>query len=60
MDYQPHTAYNAGKFGVRAVWRSVRGRVGDLGVRSNLIAPWYIDTPMVSSGFPSVFAVVGR
>ncbi len=49
IDYPSHTVYNAGKFGVRAMFRSVRGSAAkEMNVRCNLIAPWYIDTPMTA------------
>jgi len=45
-DLSWNTTCNAAKFGVRGLWRSLRGGVGDYGIRSNLIAPWFIHTPM--------------
>lgn len=49
IDYGGHSVYNAGKFGVRGLWRSIRAQAAnDLNVRCNLIAPWYIDTPMTA------------
>lgn len=47
VDYPNNSAYAAGKFGVRGLWRSIRSRAPELGVRTNLIAPWFVDTPMV-------------
>lgn len=47
-DYPNNTAYAAGKFGVRGLWRSLRSRAPEVGVRTNLIAPWFVDTPMVA------------
>ena len=48
IDYPGHSTYNAGKFGVRGIFRSVRSNASKLRVRTNLIAPWYIDTPMTT------------
>jgi 5'-hydroxyaverantin dehydrogenase len=48
VDYPNNSAYAAGKFGVRGLWRSIRSRAPELGVRTNLIAPWFVDTPMVA------------
>jgi 5'-hydroxyaverantin dehydrogenase len=47
------SAYNAAKFGVRGLWRSLRGGVSGLSpqhnIRVNLIAPWFVKTPMTSA-----------
>lgn len=41
--------YSASKFGVRGLFRSLQKRaLADLGVRCNLIAPWFADTPLVA------------
>lgn len=48
VDYPNNSAYAAAKFGVRGLWRSIRSRAPELGVRTNLIAPWFVDTPMVA------------
>jgi 5'-hydroxyaverantin dehydrogenase len=48
IDYPGHSLYNAGKFGVRGLFRSIRSKTKDMGVRSNLLAPWYIKTPMTA------------
>ncbi|KAJ3537489.1 hypothetical protein NM208_g6286 [Fusarium decemcellulare] len=40
------SAYGASKFAVRGLWKSSRDDLKTLGVRSNLIAPWFIPTPM--------------
>jgi 5'-hydroxyaverantin dehydrogenase len=48
IDYPGHSLYNAGKFGVRGLFRSVRSRAKEMGVRCNLLAPWYIKTPMTA------------
>ena len=49
IDFPKHTTYNASKFGVRGLFRSVRGYSRKFGVRSNLIAPWHIRTPMTAA-----------
>ena len=46
IDFPAHTLYNTGKFAVRGLFRSVRSRSKEMGVRCNLLAPWYISTPM--------------
>jgi 5'-hydroxyaverantin dehydrogenase len=48
IDYPGHSLYNAGKFGVRGLFRSVRSKTKEMGVRCNLLAPWYIKTPMTA------------
>lgn len=48
IDYPGHSLYNAGKFGVRGLFRSIRSKTKEMGVRSNLLAPWYIKTPMTA------------
>lgn len=48
VDYPNNSAYAASKFGVRGLWRSIRSRAPELGVRTNLIAPWFVDTPMTA------------
>lgn len=48
IDYPGHSLYNAGKFGVRGLFRSIRSKAKEMGVRSNLLAPWYIKTPMTA------------
>lgn len=49
IDYPAHSLYNAGKFGVRGLFRSVRSKAKETGVRCNLLAPWYIKTPMTAA-----------
>jgi len=38
--------YTASKWAVRGLFRSIRSKMEDLGYRTNLIAPWVMDTPM--------------
>ncbi|KAL6720613.1 hypothetical protein ACLMJK_002538 [Lecanora helva] len=45
--------YTASKWAVRGLFRSIRSRMEDLGYRTNLIAPWVMDTPM-SKGLASI------
>ncbi|KAJ9660481.1 hypothetical protein H2201_006903 [Coniosporium apollinis] len=47
MDSPKASTYPASKFGVRGLFRSTRARTMDLGVRCNLIAPWFMDTPLI-------------
>ncbi|KJK60750.1 insect type alcohol dehydrogenase ADH-like classical c SDR [Aspergillus parasiticus SU-1] len=42
------STYPASKFGVRGLFRSTRARTRELGVRCNLLAPWFIDTPLIA------------
>lgn len=48
MDSPKASTYPASKFGVRGLFRSTRARTLDIGVRCNLLAPWFIDTPLVA------------
>ena len=48
-DYPNNSAYGAGKFGVRGLFRSVRHHSPRIGVRLNLVAPWFIYTPMTQA-----------
>ena len=53
MDY-PNTDYTASKYATRGIFRSIRTRAISLGIRVNMICPWFIDTPMTAI-FPSLF-----
>ena len=48
MDSPRASTYPASKFGVRGLFRSTRARTLDLGVRCNLLAPWFVDTPLIA------------
>ncbi|KAB8242361.1 Alpha/Beta hydrolase protein [Aspergillus flavus] len=48
MDSPKASTYPASKFGVRGLFRSTRARTRELGVRCNLLAPWFIDTPLIA------------
>ncbi|GAB1195427.1 hypothetical protein APSETT444_004686 [Aspergillus pseudonomiae] len=48
MDTPKASTYPASKFGVRGLFRSTRARTQELGVRCNLLAPWFIDTPLIA------------
>lgn len=48
MDSPKASTYPASKFGVRGLFRSTRARSLDIGVRCNLLAPWFVDTPLVA------------
>lgn len=48
MDSPKASTYPASKFGVRGLFRSTRARTLDIGVRCNLLAPWFVDTPLVA------------
>jgi 5'-hydroxyaverantin dehydrogenase len=49
INYPGHSLYNAGKFGVRGLFRSVRSKAEETGVRCNLLAPRYIKTPITAA-----------
>lgn len=48
MDSPKASTYPASKFGVRGLFRSTRARTMDIGVRCNLLAPWFVDTPLIA------------
>lgn len=48
MDSPKASTYPASKFGVRGLFRSTRARTMDVGVRCNLLAPWFVDTPLIA------------
>ena len=53
MDY-PNTDYTASKYATRGIFRSIRSRAPELGIRVNMICPWFIQTPMTAI-FPGIF-----
>lgn len=48
MDSPRASTYPASKFGVRGLFRSTRAQTQQLGVRCNLLAPWFFDTPLIA------------
>ncbi|KAL3458182.1 hypothetical protein BJX64DRAFT_292443 [Aspergillus heterothallicus] len=48
MDSPKAATYPASKFGVRGLFRSTRAQTLQLGVRCNLLAPWFVDTPLIA------------
>ncbi|KKK22276.1 hypothetical protein AOCH_000148 [Aspergillus ochraceoroseus] len=48
MDSPKASTYPASKFGVRGLFRSTRAQTQQLGVRCNLLAPWFVDTPLIA------------
>ncbi|KAL4917415.1 hypothetical protein BDW62DRAFT_184021 [Aspergillus aurantiobrunneus] len=48
MDSPKASTYPASKFGVRGLFRSTRAQTQQLGVRCNLLAPWFFDTPLIA------------
>ncbi len=46
--------YQASKFGVRGLFKALRNNVGQMGVRMNLIAPWFVQTPMIKDIGPAL------
>ncbi len=48
MDSPRASTYSASKFGVRGLFRSTRARTKEIGVRCNLLAPWFVDTPLIA------------
>ncbi|KAI9878199.1 MAG: hypothetical protein M1830_001591 [Pleopsidium flavum] len=41
--------YMAAKYGVRGIFKALRNNLGSVGVRINLVAPWFVNTPMAES-----------
>lgn len=48
IDTPKASTYPVSKFGVRGLFRSIRARTLDIGVRCNLLAPCFIDTPLIA------------
>ncbi|RMJ28740.1 short chain dehydrogenase [Aspergillus sp. HF37] len=48
MDSPKASTYPASKFGVRGLFRSTRAQTEQIGVRCNLLAPWFVDTPLIA------------
>ncbi|KAI9373000.1 hypothetical protein BJX61DRAFT_542198 [Aspergillus egyptiacus] len=48
MDSPKASTYPASKFGVRGLFRSTRAQTQQLGVRCNLLAPWFFDSPLIA------------
>lgn len=46
--------YQASKYGVRGLFKAVRNNVPAMGVRMNLIAPWFVQTPMTKDVGPAL------
>ena len=46
MEVPLAAVYNASKWGVRGLFRSIREPLVTNNIRTNLIAPWIMDTPM--------------
>lgn len=44
--------YQASKYGVRGLFKALRNNVPAMGVRMNLIAPWFIQTAMTTELWP--------
>lgn len=50
IDFETSSTYNATKFGVRGLWRSLRATIApEMGARANVICPWFIHTPLTKS-----------
>lgn len=49
MDIPPLADYVASKAALRGLFRAIRLPMRDLGIRTNMIAPWLMDTPMVTA-----------
>ena len=54
IDVPPVGDYNAAKFGVRGLWKSIRREIRELGIRSNLIAPTFLPTVQVQQVIPKL------
>ncbi|ETI23613.1 hypothetical protein G647_05415 [Cladophialophora carrionii CBS 160.54] len=50
--------YHTSKFGIRGLFRGLRHETPRLDVRTNCLAPYFMDTPMVQNGL-EVFAAAG-
>jgi len=48
LDQKGAIQYNAAKFGVRGMFRSLRSTAWQQGIRVNMIAPWYAQTGAMS------------
>ncbi len=46
--------YQASKFGVRGLFKALRNNLGPMGIRMNLVAPWFVQTPMTKDIGPMV------
>ncbi|MCJ1365472.1 hypothetical protein MMC16_004594 [Acarospora aff. strigata] len=46
--------YQASKYGVRGLFKALRNNVGAMGVRMNLIAPWFVQTAMTKDIGPKL------
>ena len=44
--------YQSSKYGVRGLFKALRNNVPAMGVRMNLIAPWFVHTPMTKDVTP--------
>ncbi|KAF4121449.1 NAD(P)-dependent dehydrogenase, short-chain alcohol dehydrogenase family [Geosmithia morbida] len=48
IDMPPYPQYNVSKFGVRGLMRTLRHGTWREGIRVNVVAPWYVVTPIIS------------
>ncbi|KAJ9615809.1 hypothetical protein H2200_001886 [Cladophialophora chaetospira] len=55
-DMPTNTDYNAAKFGVRGIFRGLRHSAAAMNVRVNMIAPYWVNTPLVQSVMPAIEA----
>ncbi|KAI9727691.1 MAG: hypothetical protein M1828_005919 [Chrysothrix sp. TS-e1954] len=60
LEVPPIGDYNAAKFGVRGLWKSLRREIAELGIRSNLIAPTFLPTVQTQQVIPKLEAKGGR
>ncbi|CZT18950.1 related to short-chain alcohol dehydrogenase [Ramularia collo-cygni] len=56
MDHAQSPQYNASKFGVRGLMRSLRRTGPGEGIRINMIAPWFTDTRIMQGARPQIEA----
>ncbi|PSN74694.1 NAD(P)-binding protein [Corynespora cassiicola Philippines] len=69
LGYKQNTTYSISKFGLRGLLYSIREAASNIGIRVNLVAPWFVKTPLISDaataqllallGHTSVESVVG-
>jgi len=58
IDMPLMTSYSSSKYAARGLFRSIRPIFAEHGIRVNLIAPWIMETPLVSD-LVKLFAAVG-
>lgn len=52
IEFPPFVDYPASKWAVRGIFRGIRSQMEDQGIRVNLVAPWFVLTPMTENFAP--------